>query len=202
MDDGYSGDKSKKLCRGLANDMELVLNNGGFSLKAVTFSGEKPPETMTDDGESISVGGIRWFPEEDLIGFNLGDMIFEKKRRGKYPKDVPVNVIPKKLTRKHCVSKVHEVYDLTGKVTPLTAPMKLDLHDLVKRKLKWDDAIPDDLRPLWESHFEMIQEMRSLRYKRCIVPPDAVSLNLETVDFGDASESLLCVAIYVSPKEW
>ena len=36
----------------------------------------------------------------------------------------------------------------------------------------------------------------NLRYNRAIVPTDAANLNINTMDFGDASRSLVCVAIY------
>ena len=74
--------------------------------------------------------------------------------------------------------------------------MKLDLRELVTRRLQWDDVLPDELRALWLSNFEMIQELRNLRYKRTVVPEDAVSLEINTIDIADASTSLACVAIY------
>ena len=58
-----------------------------------------------------------------------------------------------------------EIFDLTGKVTPITATMKMDLHTLVEKGLNWDNAIPDALRPIWSSHFEMIQEIGKLKFK-------------------------------------
>ena len=67
-----------------------------------------------------------------------------------------------------CVGKVAEVYDMVGRVTPIVAMMKLDLHVLVQRKLQWDDNIPDDLRPMWLSNFEMIQELKNLKFKRAM----------------------------------
>ena len=81
-------------------------------------------------------------------------------------------------------------------VTPITATWKLDLHELVLRKLNWDDVLPDNLRAVWVSHFQMMGEMMNLRYNRAIVPTDAANLNINTMDFGDASRSLVCVAIY------
>ena len=38
------------------------------------------------------------------------------------------NTIPFNLTRRQCVSKVAKTFGLTGKITPSTATMKLDLH--------------------------------------------------------------------------
>ena len=66
---------------------------------------------------------------------------------------------------------------------------------MVKLKTGWDDAIPDNLRPIWLSNFQMIQEMKNLRYKRAVVPDDAERSNIDTLDFGDASQSLACSAV-------
>ena len=74
--------------------------------------------------------------------------------------------------------------------------MKLDLHTLVERKLNWDYVIPTDLRSVWISNFEMINELNTLQFKRTIIPEDAVSLEIETLDCADASNSLVCSTIY------
>ena len=105
------------------------------------------------------------------------------------------NIIASKLTRRNCVSKVAEIFDLTGKMTPTTAAMKMDLHKLVKRGLSWDDAIPDDLRSVWVSYFEMMQEIGNLRFQRAVVPEDAVNLDINTIDAEDASNKMACVAM-------
>ena len=64
--------------------------------------------------------------------------------------------------------------------------MKLDLHKITNLKLGWDDAIPDEYRACWVSHFEMMQELASIKYRRAIVPDDAASIEIDTIDFGDA----------------
>ncbi|XP_066921703.1 uncharacterized protein [Clytia hemisphaerica] len=79
--------------------------------------------------------------------------------------------------------------------------MKLDLHDLVTRKLDWDDALPDNIRTIWLDHFDMMNEIKQIKYQRAVVPEDAASLDIQTLDFGDASKSLICVAIYVRFKK-
>ena len=194
-DDTLSGAPTPKKACALADDLEALVSGGGFSFKAIAFSGQKPPELMSSDGESINVAGFRWFSEKDRVSLNIKETNFEKKHRGRKPK-LTSKGIPEKLNRTHCTSPVHGVFDLVGRVAPLLAEMKLDLHDLAKMKLNWQDSLPDNLRPLWESHFEMIQELKTLQYNWAIVPEDAVSLNLDTVDFGDSSGRLLCVAIY------
>ncbi|XP_066917508.1 uncharacterized protein [Clytia hemisphaerica] len=200
VDDCITGAQSIQQAHILADDIELNINKGGFQLKCVSFSGEKPLENLTDDGETIHVGGMRWFPKDDMLSLNISQLNFAKKCRGKKPSNT-VNIIPAKLTRRHCASKVAEIFDLTGKVTPIVAAMKLDLQELVHRKLDWDDKIPDELRPLWESHFDLMKEINNLKYQRAIIPEDAISLDLETIDFGDASQSAVCSCIYVRFKK-
>ena len=179
--------------------MEIVLNREGFNLKGVSFSGEDPPSTLTGDGQMIFVGSIKWFAKEDMLSINIGELNFANKHRGKKPSST-INVIPSKLTRRQCASKVAEIFDLTGKVSPIAASMKMDLQELVHCKLDWDDTIPDDLRPIWESKFKIMNDIGTLRFKRTIIPEDAVDLNLNTLDFGDASQSMMCVCIHARFK--
>ena len=95
--------------------METVLNRGGFNLKGVSLSGEDPPSMLTEDGQMIFVGGMKWFVKEDMLSINIGELNFAKKHHGKRPSST-INVIPSKLTCRHCASKVAEIFDLTSKV--------------------------------------------------------------------------------------
>ena len=79
VDDCLSGERARELAYTGADELEVVLNKGGFSLKGVAFSGKKPPETLSEDGASIIVAGLKWFTEEDTISLNLGEMIFAEK---------------------------------------------------------------------------------------------------------------------------
>ena len=201
VDDCLSGDRDLNTAKQRADELEVVLNRGGFALKGVTFSGSHPPENLSDDGESICVAGMMWHSKEDLLSFDIGELNFSKKSRGRKLSNEESKKIPKMITRRHCVSKVAEVYDLTGKIMPIISSMKIDLHELVERKLDWDDVIPDNLRSVWVSNFEMIQELKDLRYNRAVIPEDAESLDLHTIDFGDASMVMACSAIYVRFKK-
>ena len=78
--------------------------------------------------------------------------------------------------------------------------MKLDLHELVLQKLDWDDKVPNNLRPIWESHFQMMNEIETLKYQWAVIPEDAIDAQVETLDFGDASKEIACIAIYARFK--
>ena len=160
-----------------SDQLEIAFNHGGFELKGVPFLVNPRLKTLSDDGISIHIAGMKWYPKDDFTSLHLSEMNFSKRHRGRKITSA-ANIIPSKLTRHQCVARVAELFDLTGKLAPITASMKLDLQELVSRRLDWDDTIPDELRPVWESNFEMMQEINSLKYKHAIVPDDAVDLNI------------------------
>ena len=129
-----------------ADEISLVLKNGGIGLKGFTFSGEAPLENLSEDGETINCAGMKWLSQRDELQLDVGELNFAKEVRGKMAVSDEGKRIPEKLTRRQVVGKVAEVFDLTGRFTPIIAHMKLDLHELVIRKLDWDDVIPDELR--------------------------------------------------------
>ena len=198
VDDCLTGEATKEKAMQRADEIELVLSRGGFALKGVTMSGSCPHDTLSSDGININVAGMIWTPEPDRISLDIKELNFAKKIRGK--KKESINDIPTKLTRRHCASKIAEVYDMTGLLTPITAIMKLDLHNLVTRKLDWDDKVPDNLRDLWINHFKTIAELKSITFQRAVVPTDAVNLDVNILGFGDASQHIVCVAIYARYK--
>ena len=199
VDDCITGESSTDRAYIRADELEVIINRGGFHLKGVTFSGVDPSSDLSDDGSSISVGGMKWFPKSNELSLSISDLNFAKKQRGKKPSNTS-NIVPEKLTRRHCASKVAEIFDITGKLTPIIASMKIDLHDLSLRQLDWDDTIPIELRPIWINHFKTMQQIRDIRFKRAIVPDDAISTDIETLDFGDASQSMVCICIYARFK--
>ena len=52
---------------------------------------------------------MKWFPKEDLLVLDIGELNIAKKQHGKKPVQHQNN-IPSKLTRQNCVSKVDEIF--------------------------------------------------------------------------------------------
>ena len=139
VNDCLSGAQNLKDAMIRADQIDSVLNRGGFSVKGMSFSGKDPPATLSNDEASIDVAGMRWFPKGDLLSLDISELYFAKKCKGKKPSQQQ-NVIPASITRRYCISKVSEIFDLIGKITPITATMTLDLQTLVKRGLDWDNV--------------------------------------------------------------
>jgi len=131
VDDCISGCSTHSQSLMVADQLKVVVNHGGFALKGFTFSGQHPQQSLSTNGNSISVAGLKWYPkEEDNISLDVQELNFAKQNQGRKTKNI--NAIPANLTRRQYVSKVAELFDITGLITPIVATMKIDLHDLVK----------------------------------------------------------------------
>ena len=93
------------------------------------------------------------------------------------------------------MGKASEVFDLTGKIAPITAGLKLDVSILHQLILEWDDPIPNELKNIWIKNFDLMKELTTLKFQRAVI-----SLQVETIDAADAGESLTCAAIYARYK--
>ena len=191
VDDCLSGEATEEARDEATDQLQQCLSMASFSLKAITYSGHDPDPKVSADGESISVAGRKWFPKGDFLMLNVGEVILSRKVRGRR-----VKFASEYLTVTDCASIVAQLFDPTGLVAPLIGGLKVDVSYLHRNGLTWGDAIPENLRSLWSSNAEMIREIGSLKYKRAVVPPDAKNLNLVTIDTGDSSNILICVAIY------
>lgn len=145
VDDCLSGEYWLDEARRVADDYELVVKKEGSGLKGFTFSQSDPPAALWNDDKSISVGGMVWYPKVDKLTPDISEMNFTRKKREKKPNSTG---IPSQLTRRHC--KVSKIYDRRGKITPITAGVQFDLHDLVTMKIQLDDVLRDSYRALWK----------------------------------------------------
>ncbi len=196
VDDCLSGTESKEDTLRVTDEIQAALAKGGFTVKGFTISGEDPPGHLSADGISVSAIGGKWFPKGDFMKLNIKGLNLNKKVRGK-KSTVGAGIVPEKLTMTECSRVYHEVFDLCGKVAPLTAGFKIDMSELHRRKLNWEDPIPAELRNVWIANFDLIQEIGKIEFRRAVIPLDAVSLEAETIDVADASDQLICAAVYV-----
>ena len=74
--------------------------------------------------------------------------------------------------------------------------MKLDISDLHKHGIGWDDPIPNSMTNVWAANFDLIQEIGNIEFHRAVIQPDALNLDIETLEIAEASEKLICAAVY------
>ncbi len=81
LDDILSGEDSKQGREEQIEAVQEVLKRGGFSLKFIVRSGEKPSEKASTDGETMKLLGYKWDPEKDELCPGVGELNLNKKLR-------------------------------------------------------------------------------------------------------------------------
>ena len=98
VDDCLSGSLTETSAFKLSDELQIVVNRGGFSLKGFTFSGYPPCGSLSSDGESVGVAGLRWYPEDDKVALDVSQLNFSRKYCGKKSSN-KINTLPSKLNR-------------------------------------------------------------------------------------------------------
>ena len=139
VDDLLSGDDTMAGRDEQIQAGEEVLKRGGFSLKFVVKSGEKPSEKASSDRESLKLLGYKWDSEPDILSPGIGELNLNNKVRGeKKPNPKPVKTVldaevlleNAQLTRSVVVGKVSEFFIPVVFVEPIKLQMKLQIAEM------------------------------------------------------------------------
>ena len=82
VDNSLSCDSTCENTLTITDNLKIALEQGGLTLKGFTFSGHDPSPHLTNDGESVTVGCLKWFHKGDFF-INCGELNFSKKCRGR-----------------------------------------------------------------------------------------------------------------------
>lgn len=184
MDDIVTGCDSVKDIESISEGIAFTLGLGSMNVKGFTVAGTQPSEAVSNDGESVGLLGYTWYSRCDEIALEKQELFLGKVRRGKRPNPVKGSIkeaLRLRFTRRTLLSKAYGVFDPLGLLTPLTAGLKVDLNELVRLKLDWDDQVPDEYLDCWVRNLENIQAAREIRLRRTIVPPDAKDLKIDII---------------------
>jgi hypothetical protein len=199
VDDIITSTDSMQESVAIAQDIETILARGSMGVKAFTFSKIEPDEKVSADGVHVGLAGYLWSPVDDLVKLDIGPPRLGKARRGKRPAPITgdyAEALRTCFTRRTLTGLVAGIFNPLGLVTPITAGLKLDLHELCALKLDWDDPVPDSYLSKWAATMENIQELKQVTFRRAVIPPDAANTNIHLLTFSDASQNLGVVAIF------
>ncbi|XP_023805606.1 uncharacterized protein LOC111946470 [Oryzias latipes] len=114
--------------------------------------------------------GVQWCVESDQFQFR-------------------VTVKENPLTRRGVLSTVASVFDPLGFVSPFILLGKQILQQMCRDKLSWDDTLPENLRPQWESWLLDLRNLAKVKIQRCYTPNNFKAEHYELHHFSDASAS-------------
>ena len=88
------------------------------------------------------------------------------------------------------------MWDILGKLAPITSGLKLDLRETFQRTETWDEGMPPDLRQRWVHNFLLFEKLRGLKFERAVMPSDAVDSKLRLLTGVDAAKSGLMMGCW------
>ncbi|XP_037113011.1 uncharacterized protein LOC119126082 isoform X2 [Syngnathus acus] len=92
------------------------------------------------------------------------------------------------LSRRGVLSMVASIFDPLGFVAPFILVGKQILQQMCRDKIGWDEPLPADLRPQWESWFLDLQNLADIKIQRCYLPDSFKEVQrYELHHFSDAS---------------
>ena len=114
--------------------------------------------------------GVQWNVATDTFGFTITI------------KDRP-------LTRRGVLSTVSSIYDPLGFAAPFILPAKAILQDLCRKKLGWDDPIPEEETQRWRKWLHELPKLEQFSVNRCFKPSEFGEIDSRQLHhFSDASQ--------------
>ena len=148
VDDLSASGESLETLKQLSKEADEVFSQVGLGCKGWSYSGSSPPADVAEEGEKVSIGGMKWYTKLDLLEVPLPQLHFSKKCRGRLAVGTEVfngslvddmdKFVPKALTKRMVLAKNASIFDLLGKFVPITAGLSLDLREALKQTEGWD----------------------------------------------------------------
>ena len=138
----------------------------------------------------LDIVGISSAPIERALGV-LWDIKSDQKK-------FSVEVRERPATRRGILSVMSSVYDPLGSVAPILLPVKIILQDLCRKRLTWDDPIPEDCLLKWKKWLFDLPHLEKFNIDRCIKPMNKDEIvSCELHHFCDASEVGYGAVVYL-----
>ena len=101
--------------------------------------------------------GVGWSSERDKFFFDLVVNVSNRRRGEPTGPDLTVQTLQSAreavLTKRICLSITNSIFDPMGLLTPVTINLKVMMKNMFSSEydLKWDQALPTELRQQWIS---------------------------------------------------
>ena len=183
-----------------ADGLERTLEYGTMEVKAVTKSYQVPDEKVTTDGVHCGLLGYKWAPHEDLIGPDIKPLYLGKPKRGKLPPVIEGNIadsLRHQFTKRIITGRVATLFDPLGIFTVVSGRIKLDLSDICKLKVDWDDSLPMEMLETWVHNLTQMQLLVDVKVPRSVFNHDVnTSKGVTLLVLTDASQSIAVATVY------
>lgn len=128
-----------------------------------------------EEFNSIKIPGLQWCPSKDCFSYrvNLSNS--------------------KACTKRRILSDASRIFDPLGFISPVIIAVKILFQELWRKKLNWDEEIPEELASQWENIRDELPVVEFLVIPRMMLTN---KLNWELHGFCDASLDAYAAVVY------
>jgi hypothetical protein len=189
----------------LVQEIEFILNEGGFSVKKWLSNSAAVMRTIPaencaaiapliiaekdfnlSEDAIVSALGIVWNPLHDLDVFEMSGA-------------VQLGIVKPNETMRSLCSRAAKIYDPCGFCSPFLIIAKMLMQETWKLGLKWDELLPEEIAEPWEAWVQDMLYLHYLDIPRCFLLDNYVKISLH--GFSDASERAICACIYIVTED-
>lgn len=194
VDDCLKSVRNEEQAVKLVNELIMLLKRGGFKLTGFVSTSRKVLMSVPEVDRSralrnVDLGHGEQLPTERALGvsWNVEDDSFVFTNN------------PKKrtITRRGMLSTMCSVYDPAGYLSPFTLKAKLLMQELTRKKVDWDELMPEQELHDWLKWLEDMTVIEKVRIPRCLRMPGPREEYFELHHFSDASNSAYGAVTYL-----
>lgn len=97
--------------------------------------------------------------------------------------------------KRSILSRIAQLFDPLGLVSPIVVLAKIILQDLWRSQLGWDDEVPENIRKMWVDYHTQLPMLNGWSIDRHMLMPEAANIQLH--GFSDASMKAYGACIYL-----
>ncbi|XP_051803238.1 uncharacterized protein LOC127533647 [Acanthochromis polyacanthus] len=184
VDDGLVSVESVGTAIKLVREAQNVCAKGRLHLHKFISNNRQVLESIPDSERAIGVHdvdlshaelpvqtvlGVKWSVDSDTFSFKV---------------DLEV----KPATRRGILSTVASVFDPLGFLAPFLLLGKKILQEMCQKGIGWDEQLPTELKPRWQSWLNDLENLQKLQIPRCFTPENLGKVQrMELHHFSDAS---------------
>lgn len=182
----------------ITNDIDIVLNTGGFKVKEWISNRMLKEKVNSDAAREINMfrGDVKkvprtlWNFKRDKFHFRMAADLL-KLDNGNHVQ---------KMTKRMILSQVARIYDPIGFAISFMVRTNIGMQRLWQLGLDWDDEVPLPVQESWISLFQVIKELDSVSLERCLTVVNAVEPPMLCV-FADTSQDALGECAYTCQRK-
>lgn len=193
MDDICHSESTAAKTRKTAEDLDKVLQKGGFHVKKWITNEPRNKENDVKETEvphlknEVKVLGVTWNRKSDVLKFQVQSerpsIVDHKDEKGTF-------------TKRKILSRVARLFDPIGYTAPVVIRAKMGIQRLWQRGYEWDQPLDPQEAKEWEAFFTELMELEEQELPRCLTPSGSTGCPTLCL-FADASKDAFGACAYL-----